>query len=94
MRKKIRGIFSAEKQFKREFRRQIRLLITVTLGFTIAFTWRQTVFDLSQTFVEFVTNVQNSAISTILTSTFITLVSIVFIYMAAQWLKDPQENGY
>lgn len=75
-------------QFKTEFRRQIRMLIIITLGFTIAFSWRQTVFDLSQSFVQFITHVQGSAKLTILTSTFITLLGLLIIYLAAHFLKD------
>ena len=74
-------------QFKREFRRQIRMLIIVTLGFTIAFTWRQTVFDLSQNFVKFITHVQGSSALSILTSAFITILCLLIIYLTAHFLK-------
>ena len=55
-------------QFMREFRRQIRMMIVVTLGFTVAFTWRQTVFDISQSIVEFFTHIQSSTKLSIITS--------------------------
>jgi len=83
----VNGVSREISQFKREFRRQIRTLIIVTLGFTIAFTWRQTVFDLSQNFVKFITNIQGSSTLSVLTSVFITLLSLLLIYVAAHFLK-------
>jgi len=94
MRHKIINSLQRGNQFKREFRRQIRLLVLITLGFTIAFTWRQTVFDASQAFVQFVTNVQDSTMSSILTSTFITLVSITLIYITAHLLKNGVDESF
>ena len=79
-------------RFKNEFRKQIRMLIIVTLGFTIAFTWRPTVFDASQALVQFSTNVQGSMALGVLTSLFITIVSIILIYLAAHYLKDNNED--
>lgn len=79
-------------QFKKEFRREIRMLIVVTLGFTIAFTWRQTIFDVSQDFVSFITNIQNSAELSILTSFFITIVAVLLVYLTSHFLKPSQEH--
>jgi hypothetical protein len=80
--------FSREgSQFMREFRRQIRMTIVVTLGFTIAFTWRQTIFDISQNIVEFFTHVQGSIKLSILTSTFITILSLLLVYLTSHFLK-------
>jgi len=80
--------FIGGSNFKAEFRRQMRFLIIVTLAFTIAFTWRQTVFDASQALVLLVTHVQSSTYASILTSIFITLVSIIIIYGTSKLLKD------
>jgi len=79
-------------RFKREFRRQIRTLIIVTLGFTIAFTWRQTLFDISQEIVEFFLHIEISSTLSILTSLFITLVSVVLVYLSAHFLKDDHND--
>jgi len=92
MRKRLYNFFIGGERFKNEFRRQIRMIIIVTLGFTIAFTWRQTIFDLSQSFVEFLTHVQSSELSSILTSIFITLLSILLIYITSHLLKNTSEN--
>jgi hypothetical protein len=94
MKNKIKRFFSTGKNFKPEFRRQLRLLITFTFGFTIAFTWRQTIFDISQTFVKFMTNIQDSVLSSIMTSTFITLISIILIYFSAIFLKNNGTESY
>ena len=83
----INGLSREVSQFKREFRRQIRMLIIVALGFTIAFTWRQTVFDISQNFVKFITKIQGSSTLSILTSLFITILSLLIIYVVAHFLK-------
>jgi ABC-type spermidine/putrescine transport system permease subunit I len=92
MRKKISNFFHVGRRFKREFRKQLRSFIIIALAFTVAFSWRQTTFDLSQTFVRFITNIQDSTASTILTSTFITLISIILIYTSSYLLKDSSEN--
>lgn len=93
MRRKLKNLFKVGIKFKQEFRRQIRLLIVFTLGFTIAFTWRQTAFDLSQSFVLWITKIENSNTATILTSTFITLISIILIYFTSHMLQGPQNNN-
>ncbi|HIG93994.1 MAG: hypothetical protein QT05_C0017G0004 [archaeon GW2011_AR13] len=92
MNKNFLDYFTGGKKFKSEFRRQFRLLVVITLGFTIAFTWRQTVFDLSQSFIKFITHIENISISSILTSIFITLISVFFIYLTSHFLKDGVEN--
>jgi len=84
MKKRLYRFFIGGRRFHDEFRKQARLLIVFTLGFTIAFTWRQTIFDLSQTFVQFITNVKDSSTLSILASIFITIVSIILIYLASQ----------
>ena len=88
MKRRLYHFFVGGRRFHEEFRKQMRLFIVFTLGFTIAFTWRQTLFDISQTFVQFITKIDNSSTSSILTSTFITFVSIIFIYLASYFLKE------
>ena len=87
----IRSIRAGEK-FKKEFRKQIRMLIIVTLGFTMAFTWRQTIFDASQSIVQFFLDVQSSTTLSILTSLLITILSIFLIYLTTHLLKDGHES--
>ena len=88
---RIKHFFVGGRHFQAEFRRQIRMLIVVTLGFTIAFTWRQTLFDVVQTAVEFFTNIQNSATLSILTSTATTLIALLVIYFASKFLQDKPD---
>ena len=88
MKKRLYNFFIGGEKFKGEFKRQLRLLIIMALGFTIAFTWRQTIFDISQTFVHLITNIENSTALTILTSSFITLFSLGLIYLTSYFLKD------
>ncbi len=90
MKRVLRNYMGGE-SMKKEFRRQLRLLILITLGFTIAFTWRQTVFDLSLALVSFLTHVQDSSTLSILSSSLITIISVVLIYIASHWLKERHE---
>ena len=81
-------IFGTGRSFQCEFRKQLRLLIIITLGFTIAITWRQTIFDLSLAFVKAMTDISSDSELSILASLFITVLSVVLIYLAAHFLKD------
>lgn len=92
MRRKIKRSIRSGLKFKREFRRQIRMLVIITLGFTMAFTWRQTVFDASQSIVQLFIDVQNSTTLSVLTSLLITIISIFLVYLTAHFLKDDQES--
>jgi len=87
----IHSLFGG-RRFKEEFKRELRTLIVFTLGFTIAFSWRQTIFDISQSFVQFITKIQNPNTSTVLTSVFITFLSIILIFIISHWLKNNHEN--
>ena len=91
-RDKIHHFFIGGQNFREEFRRQIRLLITITLGFTIAFTWRQTIFDASQALVQKLLHTQTAVSSSILTSLFLTLISLILIYLTAQIIKIRPDN--
>ncbi len=88
MKRHLFNFFVGGKKFKKEFRKQVRFLIVITLGFTIAFTWRQTIFDISQTMMQFFTKTQSSTLLSILTSVFITILSLIFIYLASYFLKE------
>ncbi len=93
--KKKAGFFLVGgENFKKEVRRQIRLLIIVTLGFTIAFTWRQTIFDVAQSLVIFFTKVEGSAALSILTSIFITLLSLLLMLIASFFLREKSAENY
>ncbi len=84
IKERIKSYFDPGIKFKRELRRQMRMLITFTLGFTIAFTWRQTIFDASQSFINWVIGIKDSVTSSIITSVFITLSSVLLIYLSSQ----------
>lgn len=87
MTRKISNYFTVGHKYKGELKRQIRSLIIITLGFTIAFSWRQTTFDLSTSFVQFITNVQSSAAASVLASIFITMLSLIFILATSRFLR-------
>ncbi|MCF7910765.1 hypothetical protein K9L16_03770 [Candidatus Pacearchaeota archaeon] len=87
-RKRVSDYFFIGRRYKKEFKRQIRMLIIITLGFTIAFTWRQTIFDLSQSFVNLILHTQNSPLSSVLTSIFLTVLSLTLILFTAHLLQD------
>lgn len=71
---------------KQDFFAQIKSLVVFTLGFTIAFSWRQTTFDVSEKLVQMLVNVQNSTALSILTSTFITIISVLIIWLIVKFL--------
>lgn len=73
---------------RRELKKQMRMLIMFTLGFTVAFTWRQTIFDLSLSFVGFLTHINNSSTLSILASIFITILSLGLVYLTSFMLRD------
>ena len=92
MRHQIKRVFSASRRFKNEFRIQLRSFIILTLAFTIAFSWRQTTFDLSQKFVQFLLNIKSSNSLTIITSIFLTIACGAIILITSNWLKE--KPGY
>lgn len=91
---KTKDFFSIGRRYKKEFRKQMRMLIIITLSFTIAFTWRQTIFDLSESFVNFFLHLQNNSVSSILTSVFITIIGLILILATTYWLKDKPYDKY
>ena len=86
--KKLKDHFLIGHLYEKDFRRQIRSFITITLAFGIAFSWRQTAFDVSEYIVRLVTHIQPGTASSIITSVFITMVSILLIYFTSYGLKD------
>ena len=92
MKKREFDFFIQGKRFKREFRRQLRILILFTLGFTIAFTWRQTIFDLSQSLIQVFIDIKNTSTLSILASVFITFVCIILIYIVSYYFRDNTDN--
>ncbi|PIN90937.1 hypothetical protein COU60_01180 [Candidatus Pacearchaeota archaeon CG10_big_fil_rev_8_21_14_0_10_34_76] len=92
IKKKAKSFFIGGENFKKEFRRQLRLLIIVALGFTIAFTWRQTIFDVVESFVIRFINVQGTATLSFLTSFFITIFSLLLMLIASYFLTDRSNS--
>jgi len=84
MREKVKRFLFGGDAFKREFKQQFRLLVTFTLGFTIAFTWRQLIFDSTESLVKFITKVQSSLYLSILTTFTITFISLVIIWLVSK----------
>ncbi|MBX4212536.1 hypothetical protein KW787_03735 [Candidatus Pacearchaeota archaeon] len=85
---RIYRFFVGGTKYANEFWHEVRMLIVFTLGFTIAFTWRQTVFDTMEAFVQWLTNVHNITSLSILTSSFTTIFCILIIAVVANFLKD------
>jgi ABC-type proline/glycine betaine transport system permease subunit len=87
------GFIIHGRSFRKDFRNQIKTLVVVGAGFTIAFTWRQTLFDISQKIVQFITNIKSSAVLSLATSIFTTLISVAFVLLVVYLLKE-QPDGY
>jgi len=79
-------------QFKKELASQIKFLIIVTLGFTIAFTWRQTVFDITESIIKSIFTTSSLSALSILTSIAITLIAILIILLTSKYLNPKRFN--
>ena len=77
---------------KREFWKEVRVLIIFTLGFTIAFTWRQTIYDVVESAVQFFTHISASATLSIATSTTTTIFCLLLIYLTARYMTNLYEH--
>lgn len=88
---KVERFFIGGRNFRQEFRKQMRMLLVVTIGFTIAFTWRQTIFDASQSLMQKFFS-SSGVYSSILTSTFITFSGLILLYLTSQLLKEHKDN--
>ena len=88
MRHRIKTFFMGGESFKKEVKKQVRILILFTLGFTIAFTWRQTIFDITESLVILITHIQGETSLSILTSFSITVISLILIWVTARFLQD------
>lgn len=89
IKRKFKNYFFLGTKFKREFRRQLKTIILITLGFTIAFTWRQTIFDISQYIISLFINIRKGSTgASILTSIFITIVSLIFIVLTSKYFRE------
>ncbi len=87
IRHKTHNYFIGGEQFKKELVSQLRFLIIVTFGFTIAFTWRQTIFDTTQSLVHFITHIESSTTLSVLTSLAITLIGLLIILLTSRFLN-------
>ena len=87
MGQKLSNFFYVGHNYREEVRTQIRMWIMITLAFTIAFSWRETIFELSKTFMQWVTRTEDGNSLNALTSLFITLISVLLIFLASHYLK-------
>ena len=87
MRQKLSNFFYVGDNYREEVRTQIRMIIVITLAFTIAFSWRETIFELSKTFMQWITRTENGNSLNALTSLFITFISVLLIFLASRYLK-------
>lgn len=86
--RKLKNYFYLGNQYRSEFKKQMRMFLIFTLGFTIAFTWRETIFDLSKSFVKWLTHSNGTNATSIWASVFITIVCVILIFLTARWLRD------
>lgn len=97
MRHKIKQKFSnytfVGQNYKEEFRKQMRSIIVLTLGFSIAFAWREVIFDWSRSVVVWITHSKNGGSSTG-AALFITIISLLLIFLTSRWLKDKKNTSY
>ena len=87
MNQKLSNFFYVGHNYREEVRTQIRLLIIITLAFTIAFSWRETIFELSKTFIQWITGKEGKNSLSALASLFITFISVLLIFLVSHYLK-------
>lgn len=88
MNERIKRFLFGGDSFKKEFIRQIKYLVIFTLGFTIAFSWRETIFDATQSLVQWFLDIQSSTILSILTSITVTIFSIIIIWIVVKSFEE------
>ncbi|MEI6731515.1 MAG: hypothetical protein WCK90_02425 [archaeon] len=88
VKEKLYRFFIGGDNFKDEFWAEVKLFIIFSMGFTIAFTWRQTIFDTTESLVVWLTAIENSATLSILTSISTTIVALAVIYLVSRLGKD------
>jgi len=88
MGERIRRFFIGSERFKHEFWEEVKLFIIFGLGFTIAFTWRQTVFDTTESLMRWLTHIQSSNSLSILTSISTTLVCLILIFLISKFFEN------
>jgi hypothetical protein len=82
-------IFQTKRSFKKEFKRQIRLAIIAAIGFTVAFAWRESIFNMFQSFVSRFLDINpEHYLSQIYTSITITLAGVILIFITSKLLKE------
>jgi len=84
----LHQFFIGGEHFRKEFKNEIRWFIIFSLGFTIAFSWRQTSFDAFEAVVKSLTNIQDPTYASVATSSVITIVSIVIIFVSSKLLQN------
>ena len=85
MRRNVSNYFYLGQNYKKE----LRLVVVFTLGFTIAFAWRETIFDLSKSFISWLIG-SNGAGASAWASVFITLLCLILIFLTTRWLRDKR----
>jgi ABC-type spermidine/putrescine transport system permease subunit I len=77
---------------KKEFLREVRSLVIFTLGFTIAFTWRQTIYDVMESAVQFFTHLKANVALSVATSTATTVFCLILVYFTARYMTRLYEH--
>jgi len=88
MREAIQRFFIGSERFKHEFWEEVKLFIIFGLGFTIAFTWRQTVFDTTESLMRWLTHIQNNASLSVITSIATTIFCIILIFLTSKFFEN------
>jgi len=88
LKERLHTFFIGGENFKKEFKNEIRWFIIVSLGFTIAFSWRETTFAAFEALLLKFIDIQNATYASIATSSIITLVSLIIIFISSKLLQN------
>lgn len=81
-------LFKTKRSFRKELKRQVRYAIAAAVGFIIIYAWRESIINITQSFVEkFIENTQ-AVSSNILSALLITTIGVLIIVISSKLLKD------
>jgi hypothetical protein len=81
-------LFRTKKSYRKELKRQVRYAIAAAVGFIIIYAWRQSILNITQSFIEkFIENTKVIS-SNILTALLITTIGVLIIIVSSKILKD------
>lgn len=84
----MKHLFKTKKSFRKELKRQIRYAIAAAVGFIIIYAWRESIINITQSFVEKFIETTKTTSSNIFSALLITIIGVLIIIISSKILKD------